>query len=858
MTTLASARRFVSHNRLSLIPLFLLGAVLTLGCQSDEEHVATFLERGDAYVAEGQDKEAIIEFKNVLQRDPENAAAHEALSLAYLRVNKPREAFWEMSETARVAPDNIEAHLRYGTIAAAVGDHELSLEQAEIVLNLDSNSARGHTLRGQSREAREDYAGAEEDFGAAIAAEPSAPAFHFLLGGFYERRGRTEEAEAAYRKLMTVEESYVAATSLARVVLKDPLRLEDSRQVLEKVVELAQVAPIEAPEIDPSSEEHGTTSLLFNVLREDAITGAYTFKALVQFEHGSLDDAIATLEEGVSKSEEKVPLIYQMASLYRNQGRPDDEHAMIQRATEEAPDNANAQIVLSAYLGQRGDTDGALAAAGAAVAADPDNRAAQLRQAELLVDIGFRDTDAESTEAGRMIVDSILEAAPESPEAHFVRAKIELAEADLDAAKISLETTLQARPDWGQARFVLGSTLVAAGELTRARVELESAVENEPQLAAARKLLTQVYAELGEYEFAIEEGRSYLKDRPGDSEIRIVVGQALIRVGRANEAYEEIATIPDDQRDAASLFALGRLDLAYNRVEEGAAKLRRAEELEPGNPQVLRSLLAIDRSRNDLGASVDRIARALEVNPEDSEIMELQAEAQLLGGDFETAKATFEKAVEMEPRNVTAQLALADIEFRAGNMDGTVVAIERAAAAVPESSDLQFRLAQAYERNGRRPDAIGAYEKAISLNGDLAMAKNNLAYMLAESGGDLDRALELAQQAKEQLPDDGNAADTLGWVLLKRGLPSAAIGYLEEAAEQFPANALEVQGIVHNHLAEAYARNSENEKAIRESRATLSLYDRMTEAAEKRGIKVSEPDWSKEARNRIESLESTS
>ena len=134
------------------------------------------------------------------------------------------------------------------------------------------------------------------------------------------------------------------------------------------------------------------------------------------------------------------------------------------------------------------------------------------------------------------------------------------------------------------------------------------------------------------------------------------------------------------------------------------------------------------------------------------------------------------------------------------------------------------------------------------------MAKNNLAYLLTESGGDLDRALELAQQAKEQMPDDGSAADTLGWVLLKRGVPSAAIGYLQEAVEQFPAEAFEIQGIVSNHLAQAYEQNKEADKALAESRKSVEHFQRLAKLAKEQGTELDEPDWSREARERVEKL----
>lgn len=851
-------RSRIRSGLVAVIGLLLSGA-LVVGCADDEERIETFLERGAEYVAAGEDPEAIIEYKNVLQIDPENPAAHEALSLAFLRVEKPREAYWEMSETVRVDPSNVEARLRYGTISAAIGEFDVAAEQAAAVIELDSSNARGYTLRGQAREQRDDLVGAEGDFKLAVESDPDAAAFRFLLGGFYERQEQFEKAEEAYQGLVDVEPSFLALSSLARLVLRDEGRsVEEIDALVDRVIEVAIAAPKEPLEIDPAVEDTGTTSLMHNILREDAVVGAFSLKAVVIRQRGDLDAAIAALEEGLPHSEEKVDLIYQMAKLYAAAGRREDERAMIRRATEEAPDNSNAQLVLSAYLGQQGDIDGALEAARASAEAAPENDAARLRYAEVLVDVGFRDGSAEQITQGREIVDTILTEKPESPEAHFVRAKIELAEDDTAAAKISLETTLQGRPDWAQARYVLGRTLAIMGEVTRARVELESAVELDPAMVDARKLLTQIYAQLGEHEFAIEQGRAYLQARPEDTSIRIVVGQSLIRVGRVDDAYAEIELIPEEARDASALFALGRLDLAYGRIEQGAARLKQAEELSPGNPQVLRSLLAIDRKNDSLDQSVARLAKAREAKPEDPEIAELDGDLKLIMGDAEAARAAFAASVELDPRNVSAQLKIADFEARSGNVEGMLAVVERAAAAVPESADLQYRLAQAYDRLGRRSDAIASYDKSIALDPEQGMAKNNLAYLLAESGGDLDRALELAQQAKEELPDDGNAADTLGWVLLKRGVPSAAIGYLEEAAERLPDGALDIQGVVHNHLAQAYEENSESDKAIATSKAAIGFFDQVAAQAKERGLEANEPEWAAESRARVARLDGAS
>lgn len=834
------------------IALLALSAWL-VGCADDADRVAKFMESGAAYVAEGKHEEAVIEFKNVLQIEPENPAAHEALSLAYLETAKPREAYWEMSETVRLDPGNAEARLRYGTISSAIGEHDLALEQAEAVLALDPESAPAFILRAQAREAKEDYEGSEADFKASVDADPAGAAYRFLYAGFLERRGRFDEAEKALRDLLTVEESYIAYSMLARVVARTPERDADALPLLEKTVEFAKKAPVEDVKRGPK-EKAGTTSLVPNFLREEAVHTAYLLLSGFHYTRGRFEKAIEVLEEGVTHSKSKIELIYQMARLNRLQGRLEEEAALIQRATTDAPDSVAAQLVLSLYLSQKGDLPGALAAARKAVELEPENRGAQLREAELLVDVGFRDDDKDATEKGRAIVEGILEKEPDNPEAHFVKAKIALTEADVVTAKASLETVLQARPDWAQARFVLGSTLTAAGEYARARAELSRAVELDPQQLDARKLLAKVHAQLGEHEFAIEQGRAYLAERPDDSEVRIVVGQSLIRVGRGEEAYKEVEKIPEEKRDAAAQFALGRLDLAFGRMDQGQARLLKADEMSPGNAQVLRVLLSLDRENGKLPESVARIAKAAEANPKDSSLAELQGEAALLSGDAAAGRKHLERAIEIDGRNVGAQLALADVALREGKRTEMIEILERAAGSVPESADLQYRLAVAYEQNDRKPEAITAYEKAIELNNDLALAKNNVAYLIAETGGDLDRALELAQQAKEQLPDDGNASDTLGWVMLKRGVPSAAIGYLEEALARFPADAFEVQGIVRNHLAEAYEKNEEAEKAIAESRKSVELGERLVAAAKKQGVSVGEPDWSSESKKRIERL----
>ena len=110
------------------------------------------------------------------------------------------------------------------------------------------------------------------------------------------------------------------------------------------------------------------------------------------------------------------------------------------------------------------------------------------------------------------------------------------------------------------------------------------------------------------------------------------------------------------------------------------------------------------------------------------------------------------------------------------------------------------------------------YEKALKIDPKFAPASNNLAWIYAEHGGNIDVALDLAQRAKEKLPDDPAVSDTLGWIYYKKGAFLKAISLLKEGSEKLQDNPA-----VHYHLGMAYYKNGNKEQARTEIEAALNL-----------------------------------
>jgi Flp pilus assembly protein TadD len=117
-------------------------------------------------------------------------------------------------------------------------------------------------------------------------------------------------------------------------------------------------------------------------------------------------------------------------------------------------------------------------------------------------------------------------------------------------------------------------------------------------------------------------------------------------------------------------------------------------------------------------------------------------------------------------------------------------------------------VAMLMEAQGKQAEARRRYEEILRLDPNAPVAANNLAYIYADAGGNLDVALQLVQTAKQKLPELPEVDDTLGFVYLKKDLASLAVPPLESSVQKDPANSL-----YQYHLGMAYVRTGEKAKA---------------------------------------------
>ena len=312
--------------------------------------------------------------------------------------------------------------------------------------------------------------------------------------------------------------------------------------------------------------------------------------------------------------------------------------------------------------------------------------------------------------------------------------------------------------------------------------------------------------------------RRALRARPDDDSIRLVLASALSRIGRLDEAARTLQAIPEGRRSSEVKLAQARLELLRGRKDDAAEYLDQALEENPTDPEILSFGVVLDQKRDSLDTSLQRTADAVAAEPGSAALLTVQAEALAANGQTAEAMEPLRRALEIDPNLLAANVLLARI---LSSESGPDAAVNRALEASIPPGPANAAVGSLYASRGDSQRAIRHFEAALDRDPNLVIAKNGLAFELAESGGDLDRALVLAREAWAADPSDPLAADTLGWVLCRRGEYEEAVGMLQRSLGGLPADSPHTPEVAY-HLALAFEGMGEPAPAQRHVRQSLA------------------------------------
>lgn len=495
---------------------------------------------------------------------------------------------------------------------------------------------------------------------------------------------------------------------------------------------------------------------------------------------GHSADAEKLFEQARQADPKFVPAYLGLAGIA--QARHDLAHAeqLFQQAVALTPIRSMTRVQYAQFELQKGDISTATKVLDEMVRQAPDCIPPQLMLAR--IDLAER-----HNAAAAKTIDAVLARDSLDPDALGLSAQVKLATGDAPGAVAVLQRAVSAYPQSAPLYFQLAQTYAAAGDLTKASTSYDRVLRLNPGDPAATLALARLRAQEGNLTTAIADLKQLVQKHPELPAARLQLADAYMQQNEPDEAVAVYRALDKAYpNNPPTLLLLG---IALERENDRAAArscFEHALRLAPTYLPPLEQLADLDLQDRRFADARQRVLAQVAKEPKSAGPYLILAKIARVQGDTKGAETMLEKAVALEPREATAYVLLAQLYLGTHQEAKALANLAKAHANDPKNPTPLMMIAVINDQQGNYPVARDYYEQVLKLDPQFSPALNNLAYLDSEHLNDLARAYQLAQRARQLLPDEPNTADTLGWILYKRGQYTWALSLLTESAGKLP------------------------------------------------------------------------
>lgn len=507
-------------------------------------------------------------------------------------------------------------------------------------------------------------------------------------------------------------------------------------------------------------------------------------------------EAESILRAKVANNPRQAEYRLQLAAHYAGLGKQAETDAALRPLLENPKDFPSGHMQVGDFYSRLGNWPEALRQYEQGSAAHPANSIVFERKiSDALLHEGRLE------EAGSM-VDRILQQDPKDSYARVAKASLLVRSnqpRQVETALAELRKLAAERPADADIQYHLGQAHLVRGELDAAERDFQRATRLQENYIPGQIALAEINLGKQNYGVALTQADEILVRFPNEVRAMLVRAAAEIGLQRYTDARTELKFV----LDRAPNFFDGRLQLGLLELAEknyGAAEqiLRSLYQPGRGDPRVLRGLVEISIAQR-------RFEPAL----------------RLLSAELNSAR----------PGEIRQMLL--DLAGRARNNQKAVAlaALQMARKTAPGDPQVLMTLAGFLLADKRTTEAQACYRQVLSADPNNSIAMNNLAFSLAETGGDLAEAQRIAETARRKWPEQPNIADTLAWVYLKQNKTGKALDILVELARNYPGNSS-----FRYHLGMAWLQKGDKARAHRELQTALAGVLSKGDAERIRGI----------------------
>lgn len=548
-----------------------------------------------------------------------------------------------------------------------------------------------------------------------------------------------------------------------------------------------------------------------------------------QLATGDREQAAASFLKAVELDPHSAVALRSLVALYLTSRQFDQAEPYLVRLADDSKDSTPDFVLTDVYMAT-GRPELAAARLGVLMQTPADVVPARLRLAAIDYGQGRR-------VAALAHVDAAIAAAPKAPQAYVMKARFLLAERKAEEALAELTMATTVAPEYAPAHFWEAQTYLRERKFDEAKAAFTEALKLAPMLAPAQVGLSAIHLQAGDADQALRYAEQAVQIAPRDRDARAALVRALLAKQNLSRAQTELDTLATQAPDLPTVHVLkGAIALMSRNAPSAERAFAHALEIDPASYGALNGLVATQLSTGNIVGAKERVAEAVAKAPTDATTLLIAAGAQLVAKDYPAAETLLRQAIDADPQRIEAYTMLGRLYASQRRLDDAIGEFEQIAKRRPTSIGAHTAVATLQLALNRRADAKARYQHVLSMDPNAAVAANNLAWIQAEDGDNLDVALQHAQTAVARLPESAEVSDTLGFVYHKKGLYSQAIGAFQTSLELDPRNP-----IYHYHLGLSYARSGDAPQAKRALAAALRLSPSFAGAEEARATLASLP-----------------
>ena len=501
---------------------------------------------------------------------------------------------------------------------------------------------------------------------------------------------------------------------------------------------------------------------------------------MVALQTGQLEEAQTRFTHAQALDAKSYHARYALGTLRWSLNDFTNAEVYLQQAAELSPPRGNERVTYANFKLKTGAVDEGRRLLTELTKATPDYLPAWGALAEL--SLALRQTNECAA-----FVNQMQARDPENYQAKLLGARLLLVQGQFTAAVAEYEKLAGRFRNSPQIHFQLALAYLFAGDNSKALKNFNETVALDPNYDEAVLWQAQLNTQKDSPDLAIKALVPLLERRPQlDTGYLYLAGayaakkdfaSAVATCRRLEKLHPETPQVP---------FVIGGLLLKQDRPAEARREFTKARTLSPDFLPALQQLVALDIFEKNFSTALATVEQEIEKRPALPELHAIHARVLIAQTNFDQAERDLQKAIELDPEYRPAYMMLADLYTTSKKSDKALAELSQFVAKKPRDVPALMLIGMIQNERGNFAEARATYEQLLAVDPNFGIALNNLAYLYSEQFGQLDKAYEMARKARDLAPYDPASADTLGWILFKRGDYSWALSLLQASAEKLP------------------------------------------------------------------------